>query len=364
MSDSDGPLPSGSVIGVLGGGQLGRMLALAAAPLGLRTRIYCQSETEPAAHVSPLISIGAFDDLDAVRAFAQCCDVVTTEFENVPVAALEAAAEHCAVAPLPLALEVAQDRLTEKTFIAGLGIAVAPFASVDSAEDLLAAAAEHGLPGILKTRRLGYDGKGQVRLGPVLEAAGASEAIDALAGSPAIYEALIDFDHEISVLVVRDRAGNVSAYDPPRNEHRNGILHTSTVPSRTPAPCVDEAVEQAAMIANALDYVGVLGVEFFVVGDDSLIVNEIAPRVHNSGHWTIDACVVSQFENHVRAVAGWPIGATRRHSDATMTNLIGDEIHDIARWAHSDMVSVHDYGKTEARPGRKMGHVTAIRPRT
>lgn len=364
MNDLVGPLSSGSVIGVLGGGQLGRMLALAAAPLGLRTRIYCQSDTEPAAQVTSLTSFGAFDDLDAVRGFAESCDVVTTEFENVPVASLETAGQHCPVAPGPLALKVAQDRLVEKTFIADLGIAVAPFASVDSVHDLVAAGAEHGLPGILKTRRFGYDGKGQTRLPNELDDAGAQAAIDALAGSPAIYEGFIDFDHEISVLIVRDRTGKVSAYDPPRNDHRDGILHTSTVPSRTSPRSAAQAVEQAATIATALDYVGVLGVEFFVVGDDGLIVNEISPRVHNSGHWTIDACLVSQFENHVRAVAGWPVGPTTRHSDATMTNLIGDEIDDLARWAQRDAVSIHDYGKAEARPGRKMGHVTEIKPRT
>ncbi len=363
MSDLTGPLPSGAVIGVLGGGQLGRMLALGAAPLGLRTHIFCQSDAEPAAQVTSLVTVAPFDDLEAVAAFAQACDVITTEFENVPVSTLQAAAAHCPVAPGPMALQVAQDRLTEKTFIANLGVPVAPFASIDSAEDLVAAAERLGLPGILKTRRLGYDGKGQVRLGAGLDVSGAADAIDELAGAPAIFERFVDFDHEISAIVVRDRSGAVVAYDPPRNDHRSGILHTSTVPSQTPGRRADQAIQHATTIATALDYVGVLAVEFFVVDGAALVVNEIAPRVHNSGHWTTDACNVSQFENHMRAVAGWPLGATDRHSDAKMTNLIGDEIDGIAVWAQRNDVAIHDYGKAEARPGRKMGHVTELAPR-
>ena len=364
ITKPQGPLRSGSVIGILGGGQLGRMLALAAAPLGLRTHIFCQDASEPAAQVTPLVTVAPFDDLEAVGAFASSCDVVTTEFENVPVATLDAAAVHCPVAPGPLALQVAQDRLTEKTFISNLGIPVADFAAVDNAEDLLAAAEICGLPGILKTRRLGYDGKGQVRVPAELDADAAKAAVAELSGAPAILEAFVDFDHEISALVVRDRSGTVAAYDPPRNDHRDGILHTSTVPSQTPERRVDQAIEHATTIASALDYVGVLAVEFFVVDGAALVVNEIAPRVHNSGHWTIDACNASQFENHMRAVAGWPLGSTTRHSDATMTNLIGDEIDGMAIWAQRPDVAVHDYGKAEARPGRKMGHVTEVQPRT
>jgi len=362
MSDLSGPLRSGGVIGVFGGGQLGRMLALAAAPLGLQTHIFCQSRDEPATHVTPLVTTAAFDDLDAIAAFADACDVITTEFENVPVEALTAAAEQCPVAPSSMALRVAQDRVTEKTFISNLGLPVAAFAAVDTAAELVAASQEIARPGIVKTRRFGYDGKGQVAVPAEVGLAAASDAITALSSAPAILEAFVDFDHEISAIVVRNRAGDVVAYDTPRNDHRDGILHTSTVPSLTPARLAQQAVEHATTIADALDYVGVLAVEFFVVDGAELVVNEIAPRVHNSGHWTTDACNVSQFENHMRAVAGWPLGAPERHSNATMTNLIGDEIDGIAIWAQRGDVAVHDYGKGEARPGRKMGHVTELQP--
>lgn len=363
MAELHAPLRAGDVIGILGGGQLGRMLALAAAPLGIRSHVFCQSADEPAALVTPLSTQAPFTDLDAIRAFASSCDVVTTEFENVPVESLEAAAEICPVAPGSLALKVAQDRLTEKTFIANLGIPVAPYVAVGNADELLAAVEHIGLPGILKTRRLGYDGKGHLRLNAALDAPGASSAMDALGNAPAIYEGLVDFDHEISALVVRDRAGNIEAYDPPRNLHRDGILHTSTVPSHTPARRADEAIEHATTIATALDYVGVLAVEFFVVDGAKLVANEMAPRVHNSGHWTIDACMVSQFENHMRAVAGWPLGSGSRYCDATMTNLLGDEVDGIGVWAQRPDVAVHAYGKAEARPGRKMAHVTITQPR-
>ncbi|MEM7092767.1 MAG: 5-(carboxyamino)imidazole ribonucleotide synthase [Actinomycetota bacterium] len=358
MSELRHPLAPGSVIGVLGGGQLGRMLAGAAAPLGLRTHVFCQDPGEPAAQVTNLVTVAPFDDLDAVRAFATACDVVTTEFENVPLEALHAAMECGPVAPGPLALKVAQDRLSEKTFVANLGIPVAPYAKVDSLDDLESAVEAIGAPGILKTRRLGYDGKGQVR---VLPGDDLAVAVEDLAGAAAIYEGFVDFDHEISAIVARDRSGAVVAYDPPRNDHRNGILHTSTVPSQTPGRRAAQAIEHATTIAEALDYVGVLAVEFFVVDGAALVVNEMAPRVHNSGHWTIDACSTSQFENHMRAVSGWPLGSTDRHSDATMTNLIGDEIDGLTIWAKRNDVAVHHYGKAEARPGRKMGHVTELR---
>lgn len=344
------------------------MLALAAARLGLRTHVFCQSADEPAAQVTSLVTMAPFDDLEAVRGFAESCDAVTSEFENIPVSTLRAAAEHSLVAPNVQALQVAQDRLTEKTFVSNLGIPVAPFVAVDSADDLIGAAARLGLPAILKTRRLGYDGKGQVRLdgqaNESLSAEAAAAAIAELAGAEAILEAFVSFDHEISALVVRDRAGNTAAYDPPRNEHRGGILHTSSVPAHTPGARLRTAIDHAATIAHALDYVGVLAVEFFVVDGAALMVNEIAPRVHNSGHWTTDACPVSQFENHMRAVAGWPLGSTERHSDATMTNLIGDQIEGVQVWSQRPDVAVHHYGKSKTRPARKMGHVTELRPRT
>jgi 5-(carboxyamino)imidazole ribonucleotide synthase len=356
------PLSPGSTIGILGGGQLGRMLAMAAARLGFKCAIY-SDHRGPACDVAHPTTIGAFEDLEAIAAFAASVDVVTYEFENVPLPTAAAAAGVRPVRPGPKALEVAQDRLTEKSFISGLGIPVAPFAAIEREADLAAAIAKTGAPAILKTRRLGYDGKGQARIAIPAEAPAAYAAIGA---GPAIAEGFVPFTEEISVLIVRSLAGDHVVYDIPRNEHAGGILRRSTVPGRLAPAAARRAHEIAAAIAGALDYVGVLAVEMFHVPDavEPVIVNEIAPRVHNSGHWTIDACAVSQFENHIRAIAGWPLGDTGRHSDAVMDNLIG---HDVDAWpqlATEPGTCVHLYGKHEARPGRKMGHVTRIRSRT
>ena len=355
-------LPPGSTIGILGGGQLGRMLALAAARLGFRCHIYSDVDG-PACQVAAATTLGAFDDLARLETFAAAVDVVTYEFENVPLAAAAAADALKPVRPGLKALEAAQDRLKEKQFIAGLGIPVAPFAAAGDSDAGLAAALAHiGTPAVLKTIRLGYDGKGQARIGSTGEVASALEAIGR---QPAVLEAFVDFKYEVSVLAARSLAGELRFYDVPLNTHRNGILHTSTVPSPLSPVHVARAREIAATIAEALNYVGVLAVEMFYVGGDAsepLIVNEIAPRVHNSGHWTIDACAVSQFENHIRAVAGWSLGTTERHSDAEMRNLIGAEVDDWPRLAADPAACVHLYGKGKARPGRKMGHVTWIKP--
>jgi len=356
-------LPPGSTIGILGGGQLGRMLALAAARLGLKCHIY-SDVTGPACDVAATSSIGPFEDTAAIRVFASSVDVVTYEFENVPLAAAAAAEEVAPVRPGPTALAVSQDRFTEKTFIGGLGIPVAPFANVEDDASLALALRTIGEAGILKTRRLGYDGKGQVR---IRSGAQLAPAFESLKRAPSVLEGLVPFVFEVSVLVVRGLDGDVRFYDVPLNTHKDGILDTSTVPSPLSEAHAGQACEMAASIATALDYVGVLGVEMFYLGPDAgepLVVNEIAPRVHNSGHWTMDACLISQFENHMRAVAGWPLGSTERHSDVTMTNLIG---HDADRWealAAEPGTAVHLYGKHTARPGRKMGHVNRIRPRT
>jgi len=355
-------LPPGSTIGILGGGQLGRMLAMAAARLGLRTHVYSDA-TGPAFDVASETTIGAFEDLGHIRAFAERCDAVTYEFENVPLGAAAAAAAVRIVRPGPRALEVAQDRLTEKQFVAGLGLPVAPFANVDGLADLDDALATLGTPAILKTTRLGYDGKGQVR---ITSAASPEWALDAIGGRPAILEGFIAFEFEVSVILVRAFNGDLAFYDVPLNTHRDGILATSTVPSPLPAHAEARAKDIAGSIAKELDYVGVLAVEMFYIGGDSsdpIIVNEIAPRVHNSGHWTIDACAVSQFENHIRAVAGWPIGPTARHCDAVMHNLIGHEADLWAELAAEPDAALHLYGKRDARPGRKMGHVTRLRRR-
>jgi 5-(carboxyamino)imidazole ribonucleotide synthase len=354
-------LAPGSTIGILGGGQLGRMLALAAAQLGLKCHIY-SDVPGGACDVAAASTIGPFDDTARVRAFAEGVDVVTYEFENVPLAAAAAAQAVVPVRPGPKALAVAQDRLEEKTFIGGLGIPVAPFAAVDGEASFEAAIATIGEAGILKTRRLGYDGKGQVRLRSAAELA---PAFESLARAPSVLEGLVPFAYEVSVLVVRALSGEARFYDIPLNTHKNGILDTSTVPSPLPPAHAARAREIAGAIAAALDYVGVLGVEMFYVPDaaEPLVVNEIAPRVHNSGHWTMDACLVSQFENHIRAVAGWPLGPTDRHSDVTMTNLIGADVDQWPALAAEPGTALHLYGKPEARPGRKMGHVNRLKPR-
>lgn len=356
-------LEPGASIGILGGGQLGRMLSVAASRLGLKCRIY-SDVTGPACDVAASSTIRPYEDLDAVRAFAASVDVVTYEFENVPLATAAAASAVKPVRPGLEALEVAQDRLTEKRFISGLGIPVAPFASVDGEQDLRAALTTLGAPAILKTRRLGYDGKGQVR---ITDGAAAGTALAEIGSAPAILEGMVAFQYEVSVLVVRGLDGSLAVYDLPLNTHKGGILDTSAVPSPLPARHVVRAHDIARGIADALDYVGVLAVEMFYLGDggpEPLVVNEIAPRVHNSGHWTLDACPVSQFENHMRAVAGWPLGSTARHSDAVMTNLIGRDVLAWAALAADPGTCLHVYGKHQPKAGRKMGHVTRLGPLT
>lgn len=354
------PLAPGSTIGILGGGQLGRMLAIAAARLGLRAHIYDPGEDPPAGHVSARVTRAAYDDGEALLAFAWSVDAVTFEFENVPATTAEALAANALVRPGPRALAIAQDRVAEKSFLNETGIATAPWRAVDGLGDLEAGLAAIG-PGILKTRRFGYDGKGQVLLSGPQDAARAWEEIG---HAPAILEGLIPFEAEISVIAARGADGRVIAYEPGLNLHRDGILHTTTVPAPVRRAVAQEAVLVAGRILQALDYVGVIGVEFFVAPGNRLLVNEIAPRVHNSGHWTIEACVIDQFEAHIRAVAGWPIGEGTRHSDAVMTNLIGAEADRWAALAAEPGAGLHLYGKAEARPGRKMGHITRISPKT
>ena len=365
-------LRPGDTIGILGGGQLGRMLALAAAKLGLRCHVYSDAPTSPAAEVSSTSTVGAYDDHERLSQFARNVDVVTYEFENVPVATAAHLANSRPVFPPPIALDVAQDRLCEKQFISDLGIAVAPFAAVEDEASLESAVVDIGTPAILKTRRLGYDGKGQARL---RHSGDIRDALSTMQGAPAILEGLVTFDREISVLLVRGQSpdGNGSivdlTYDAPVNTHKNGILDRSVVP----APLSDadhcHAIAIAARIADALDYRGVLAVEMFHIegtgtSEGTLIVNEIAPRVHNSGHWTMDACLVDQFENHIRAVAGWPMGKTTRHSDAEMINLIGADATAWRDYLGNGGTSLHLYGKNDARPGRKMGHVNRITPKS
>ena len=351
------PLPPGARIGVLGGGQLGRMLALAAARLGLRTHVYDPAADPCAAPVVERHVRAGWDDEAALAAFAASVAVVTYEFENVPLAAAEAVAAVAPLRPGLRALAVAQDRVAEKRFLAGLGLAVAPWATVDGAADLDAALARTGTPAILKTRRLGYDGKGQAL---VARAEDAPAALAAIGGASSILEGRVAFARELSVIAARGLDGAIAAYDPGENRHEQGVLRETRVPAAVSGARAAEACAVAAAILEALDYVGVIGVELFDA-QGPLIVNEIAPRVHNSGHWTIDACLIDQFEQHVRAVAGWSLGDGARHSNAVMQNLLGDQVAaaSVIRGA-----AVHVYDKGEARPGRKMGHVTRIAPRS
>ena len=353
------PLRPGAVIGILGGGQLGRMLAVAAARLGYRTHVYEPGAAPPAADVVHRVTTAGYGDAAALTAFAGVVDVITYEFENVPTAALDLLESLKPIHPNRRALAISQDRLAEKAFLNGIGLVTAPYAAVATAEDLAAALARIGCPSILKTTRLGYDGKGQAR---IKSAADSAAALAAMQGAPAVLEGFIPFTHEVSVIAARAIDGSVACYDPGENVHCDGILHTTTVPARLTPGQRSDAILAAARILNALDYVGVLGVELFVT-PEGLIVNEIAPRVHNSGHWTQNGCAVDQFEQHIRAITGWPLGDGGRHSDVTMENLIGDDIARIPRIARERNAALHLYGKADARPGRKMGHVNRIVPR-
>lgn len=355
------PLPLGATIGIFGGGQLGRMLAMAAHRLGLNAHIYCPDPDSPAFDVTPLRTIAAYDDADALRSFALAVDAATWEFENVPASIRNHREVPARFRGSSEALSVAQDRLDEKRFLEGIGLPVAPWQVFDSVDDLEIALAAVGTPAVLKTRRLGYDGKGQQRID---ERTDLQSAFNGLAGAPAILEGFVPFEREASVILARGADGATAAFDPVENVHENHILRTSTVPATIAPDTAEAAVAAAATLASALDYVGVIGVEFFITGGEKpLLVNEFAPRVHNSGHWTEAACAVSQFEQHIRAVAGWPLGDPSRFADAVMTNLIGDEVLEAPKSAPPG-TSVQLYGKREIRPGRKMGHTVALRPLT
>jgi 5-(carboxyamino)imidazole ribonucleotide synthase len=353
------PVPPGGVIGIIGGGQLGRMLGLAAARLGLKAAIYTDQPHAPASQITPLQIAAAYDERNMLTGFAEICDAITFEFENLPARSIAHLASLKPLYPSQRALEITQDRFTEKSFVRALGLSTAPFVAVGSREEAAKAFARIEAPLILKTRRLGYDGKGQAQ---VTSAKEAMAAFDRFGQAPAILEGLVDFAIEASVVAARAQDGAFAAYDPPENVHEHHILRRSVVPGRLTSSQADQAKAIAKKIAEALDYVGVLAVELFVTRDGRLLVNEIAPRVHNSGHWTIEACQCSQFEQHIRAVAGWPLGDPSRHADAVMDNIIGAEAEAWESLARSG--AVHLYGKREARPGRKMGHLTRLKPLT
>lgn len=348
-------IPPGETIGILGGGQLGRMLAMAAARLGYRVHVFAPERDSVAAEVAAQFTCADWTDTAALGAFAADCAVVTYEFENVPVAPLAALAP-VALLPNARALEVAQDRLSEKRFITELGGQPAPFAPVDTREDLLLALETIGSPGILKTRRDGYDGKGQWRIMTDHDADGV-----VLKGQPLVYEGFVRFAAEFSVILCRAQDGAIVFWDSAENVHKGGILDRSTVPAGAMiAAQVPAARELAARAAAALDYVGVLTLEFFATADGP-VFNEMAPRVHNSGHWTIEGALTSQFENHVRAICGLPLGDPALAAQGVeMWNLIGDEAHDWAPVLSDPRNHLHLYGKAAARPGRKMGHVTRL----
>ena len=351
------PLPTGATIGILGGGQLGRMLSIAASRLGLRTHIYEPGANPPAADVANAVTTAGYEDEAALTAFARSVDLVTYEFENIPTQALDIIEAITPIHPNRGALGTSQDRLVEKEFLQSIGLTVAPFADITDAASLDAAIATIGTPAILKTRRFGYDGKGQSRLNTADDAA---TAITDMADAPAVLEGFVTFTSEISIIAARNPQGEIACFDPGENVHRDGILHTTTVPARIPASLRTDAVLLAAKILNTLDYVGVMGVELFVT-PKGLIVNEIAPRVHNSGHWTQNGCAVDQFEQHIRAIAGWPLGDGSRHSDVTMENLIGDDVDKVPDLAREPNCAIHLYGKVETKTGRKMGHVNRIK---
>jgi 5-(carboxyamino)imidazole ribonucleotide synthase len=355
-------LKPGDTIGILGGGQLGRMLAMAAARLGLKCQVFSPDPDSPAFDVVLNATCAEYADVEALELFANDVDVVTYEFENVPAATAMVLAARRPVLPAYKILETTQDRLIEKDFVTGLGIGTAGYADVSSPAGLRAAIAHIGLPAVIKTRRFGYDGKGQaiIREGDDID-----RVWEDLGTKYAILEAFVPFEREISVIAARSSDGHVECYDVTENEHRDHILRTSRAPAGIPEQLAAQARSIAEKIAQALNYVGVLAVEMFVVPSDggaTVLVNEIAPRVHNSGHWTLDGASISQFEQHIRAIAGWPLGKPVRHGVVTMTNLIGDDILDHARWLTIPGATVHLYGKGRPRPGRKMGHVTEVAP--
>ena len=353
-------LPPGSTIGIIGGGQLGRMAALAAARLGYRVHVFCPEADSPTEQVAAVATVADYTDLAALEAFARAVDVVTFEFENIPAESVRVLSALVPVRPGWRVLEVAQDRIAEKSFFNSIGIGTAPWAAVNSAEELKQAVARLGRPAVLKTTRFGYDGKGQIKIAADTDL---DQAWDALKGAPAILEGFIDFDGEISVIVARGLDGASATFDPAWNVHTNHILDTTTIPAPIPGALADAAMDAAHKVAGALDLVGLLAVEMFVTRDGRLLANEMAPRPHNSGHWTIDACITDQFEQFIRAVCGLPLGSPERHSDAIMKNLIGDDVNDWPDILKDPVAKLHLYGKAEARSGRKMGHVTHLSPR-
>ena len=350
-------LISGSTIGILGGGQLGQMLSMAAARLGFKTHIFEPSENPPASNVASKFTRAEYDDYDALKQFASSVDVVTYEFENIPTAALDIIETQSEIFPNREALKISQDRLIEKEFINKLGFKTASFCEVNSIEELIHAINQIGAPSILKTRRFGYDGKGQVKVQPSSKP---EEIWKNLGEKALILEGFINFSSEFSVIGSRSKDGQISCFDPGENVHKDGILRTTTVPAHLTNQQKTEAVLITAKILETLKYVGVIGIEFFLE-KNSLVINEFAPRVHNSGHWTQNGCTVDQFEQHIRAITGWKLCNAERHSDVIMENLIGDEIYKTNQLVEDGSIALHLYGKADVNPGRKMGNFNRIK---
>lgn len=359
------PIPPGSTIGVLGGGQLGRMTALAAAALGYRCHVFSPERDAPAAQVADEVTVAAYTDRKALAKFAKQVAVITYEFENIPYEPVAEIADKVPVRPSPDVLRIAQDRLREKEFINSIGVGTAKYRPVASFDDLIGAVEEIGRPAVLKTARMGYDGKGQVpiRADTDLEAAWAAFAQSMPTPVQGILEGFVHFEREVSAIVGRGLDGKTASYVAVENRHENHILAQTIAPARVPFDTARRAEAIARHIAEKIGLVGILGVEMFVGGDGTLLVNELAPRPHNSGHWTIDACVTSQFEQVVRAICALPLGNPRRHSDAVMENLIGDAVNRWPEILKDPDAKLHLYGKRETRPGRKMGHVTRLTAR-
>lgn len=356
---ADLPLAPGSTIGILGGGQLGRMLAVAASRLGFDVTILEPERDAPAGRVAARQILAAYDDPAGLEKLAKAASVVTYEFENVPAAAVAKLVEMgLEVAPGAKALEVAQDRLAEKTFLNANGAPTVAFAKADTAQEAIEAAQQVGAPALMKTRREGYDGKGQRW---VEHAADAAAAFEALGGVPVILEAAADFVRELSIIAARGRDGATAVYPLAENHHENGILRRSIAPAQVTSHLADQAERIAARVLKGLGYVGVIGIELFEMRDGALLVNEIAPRVHNTGHWTMDGCAVDQFEQHIRAVAGWPLGPTHPVARVEMLNLLGEEVNEWRRFAAEPETRIHLYGKRQAKPGRKMGHINRVK---
>lgn len=354
------PLSTGKTIGIIGGGQLGRMLALAAAKLGFKITILEPQENCPAAQLATTHIKTAYNDPEGLEKLASMADIITYEFENIDVTAAQELSKKTPLFPPCDALTISQDRLLEKDFLNNIGLRTAPYFDISNAKQLAETLSKNSGRGIIKTRRFGYDGKGQIRFFGNVNDPTPEQAIADLAGAPAILEGFVDFTCEISVIATRSYDGTIECFEPAQNIHKNGILFSSTVPSATSSSVNQTAINATKKLIEKLGYIGTLGLEFFVMQDESLIANEFAPRVHNSGHWTEAACAVSQFEQHIRAIVGWPLASQHRHSDCVMENLLGNDIDQLLPLAADPSIVLHAYGKAEANKGRKMGHFTRL----